>query len=119
MGYGGYTLDTPPQSTPPKGGFSASNAFNSPTDSPKNRSNIQQTLRPVTILQLMNANSAYADAPLQVDGTEISQICVLGRVNTCSVNASNFMYTIDDSTGTIEVRHYSDSDEESKVASHP
>ena len=120
MGYGGYNMTTTVQpSTPQKGGFSTSNAFGSPTDSPKQRQ--IQTLRPVTILQLLNSNSSYADAPLLVDGSEISQVCVVGRVNSCTINASNYMYVIDDSTSTIEVRHYSDNDEnnESENIKHP
>ena len=111
MGYGGYNVQSSNTQSPQKGGFGA-NTFNTPTDSPKLRQN--QSLRPVSINQLQNATSSYADAPLQVDGSELSQVCVVGRVLSVNVSASNVMYVVDDTSGTIEVRHYTDNSEDNQ-----
>jgi hypothetical protein len=68
----------------------------------------------------MEAHSQFPDAPLIVDGKELSQISIMGRVVKSSVNSSNFQYSVDDSTGMIDVRHYTDHDdeEESKVQAY-
>jgi replication factor A2 len=71
-----------------------------------------QGLRPVTLKQILNANSVIPDGPLMVDGKELSQVSFVGRVNKVTVSPSNIQYVIDDGTGTVDVRQYTDMEED-------
>lgn len=85
--------------------------------SQKNSSNAKkrdaQSLVPVTIKQLLEAEQK--DTKFTVDGRPLSQITVIGSVLSMKVEATNVTYLIDDSTGKISVRIYIDSEEEAQV----
>ncbi len=73
-------------------------------------------LRNVTIKQIQESQSAFPDGPLLVDNKEISQVTFIGRVNKVTVSPSNMQYVVEDGTGSIEVRQYSDmSDNEEQL----
>ena len=114
VGYGGYNAGAP---TEQKGGFVSPNPFGSPETPSKAKQSQVQTLRPVTIKQILEATSQFPDAPLMVDQKEITQVVFLGRVMSCQVSSSNFQYTFDDGTGTIDVRQYTDNEDEESVGS--
>ncbi|WVQ96494.1 hypothetical protein IAU59_003599 [Kwoniella sp. CBS 9459] len=68
-----------------------------------------QTIRPVTIKQVLNANQVHPDADFQIDGQDISQILLVGSVHNSSASATNVSYEIGDGTGYIDVRLWLDS----------
>ncbi|WVR06489.1 hypothetical protein IAU60_003520 [Kwoniella sp. DSM 27419] len=77
----------------------------------------QQTIRPVTIKQVLNAEQVHPDADFQIDGQDISQILLVGNVRNSSASATNVSYEIGDGTGYIDVRLWLDSaDDESGKA---
>jgi replication factor A2 len=47
-----------------------------------------------------------------VDGKELSQLVFVGRVNKVTVSPSNIQYVIDDGTGSVDVRQYTDMEED-------
>ncbi|OCH92239.1 replication protein A subunit RPA32 [Obba rivulosa] len=76
------------------------------------RSNAAQSLRPVTIKQLLDATQAHSDAEWRVDGHEIGAVTVVAHVMSIQAQTTNCVYWLDDGTGRIEARNWSSSDEE-------
>ncbi|KAJ3302491.1 replication factor A protein 2 [Kappamyces sp. JEL0829] len=54
----------------------------------------------------MDATSQFPDAPLMVDGKELTQILVLGRVHKVLVTNNAIVYTVDDGSASMEVKKF-------------
>ncbi|CCU99187.1 unnamed protein product [Malassezia sympodialis ATCC 42132] len=67
-----------------------------------------QSLRPVTVRQVLHASQPHSDAPFTFDGAELSQVSIVAWVRSATKNATNIQYTIDDGTGQIDVRKWID-----------
>lgn len=67
-----------------------------------------QTLRPLTIRQILNATQAHPEADFVVDGAGIGQLTFVGYVANITTNPTNVIYMISDATGAIEVRVWMD-----------
>lgn len=72
----------------------------------------KDTLRPVTIKQLIDAQQPHPDAEFKIDGHEITQVTFIGQIRMLSTQATNLTYKLDDGTGLIEVKQWLDSDAE-------
>ncbi|KAJ3047312.1 replication factor A protein 2, partial [Rhizophlyctis rosea] len=106
-GYGGYGAMQ--NDNAGGGGFLSPQpgALGSQGDSPKKRfGNNQQTLRPVTIKQLLEAKATIPDAPFRIDGHDIAHVTIVGRLNTINRLATSTSYIIDDGTGAVEARKW-------------
>lgn len=66
------------------------------------------SLRPVTIRQVLNASQPHSDAPFTFDNAELSQVTLVAWVQNISRNATNVSYTLDDGTGQLDVRQWID-----------
>ncbi|TKY85714.1 hypothetical protein EX895_005254 [Sporisorium graminicola] len=97
------------------GGFLANG---SQTDSPSGKRAGNNTLRPVTIRQILNAEQPHPDAEFTLDGAELGQLTFVAVVRNISRNATNVAYSVEDGTGQIEVRQWLDSsgDDTSKAS---
>ncbi|KAA1471099.1 replication protein A, subunit RPA32 [Dentipellis sp. KUC8613] len=73
------------------------------------RSALGQSLRPFTAKQLINATQAHADADWMIENTEIGQVTVVAQVISIQTQTTNSVYWLDDGTGRIEARFWSDS----------
>ncbi|KAI0184417.1 putative replication factor-a protein [Xylaria flabelliformis] len=70
-----------------------------------------ESLRPVTIKQIIDAEPAYAgDASFRIDGLDVKQVTIVGQVRTINPQTTNITYKIDDGTGIIEVKQWLDAD---------
>ncbi len=71
-----------------------------------------ETVRPVTIKQLLDARKldADADAEFWIDDVEIRQVSFVGQIRKISIQTTNVTYKLDDGTGTIEVTQWIDAD---------
>ncbi|KAG1832030.1 replication protein A subunit RPA32 [Suillus variegatus] len=104
------------------GGFmTGGSPYGSASGSPggaSRKSEIAHSLRPLTVLQLLNATQAHSDAEWMLDDTELGQVTVVGHVVSIQSQATNNLYWLDDGTGRIEARHWIDSSiEESEPGS--
>lgn len=82
-------------------------------DSPSGgkRSYGKDTLRPVTIKQLLDAHHPHPDAEyFLIDQTETTQVTFVGQIRNISTQTTNVTYKLDDGTGTIEVKVWIDAD---------
>ncbi|CZT20760.1 related to single-stranded DNA binding protein 30K chain [Ramularia collo-cygni] len=71
----------------------------------------KDTLRPVTIKQLLDAHHPHPDADhFVVDDAEMTQVTFVGQVRNISTQTTNVTYKIDDGTGSIEVKVWIDAE---------
>jgi len=80
------------------------------------RTEISQSLRPLTVMQLNKASQAHVDAEWRVDDVEIGQVTIVGQVVSIQSQTTNCVYTIDDGTGRIEARQWIDSSSEEETS---
>ncbi|KAI1423301.1 replication protein A, subunit RPA32 [Xylaria sp. FL1777] len=72
-----------------------------------------ESLRPVTIKQIIDAEPAYAgDASFRIDGLDVKQVTIVGQVRVINQQTTNITYRIDDGTGVIEVKQWLDADKQ-------
>lgn len=75
------------------------------------RSYGKDSLRPVTIKQLLDAHYPYPDADhFMIDGAETTQVTFVGQIRNISLQALNHTYKLDDGTGVIEVKVWVEAD---------
>lgn len=72
----------------------------------------------MTIRQINSAEQPHPDADFRIDGVELGQLTLVAVVRNISRNTTNVSYSVEDGTGTIEVRQWLDSssDDSSKAA---
>lgn len=66
------------------------------------------TLRPVTIKQILDATQPYPEANFQIDGADIGSVYFVGQVRNISSQSTNVTYKIDDGTGEVEAKLWVD-----------
>ncbi|CAG8984078.1 hypothetical protein HYALB_00003020 [Hymenoscyphus albidus] len=94
------------------GGFMSGSQQGS-QDSPGQKSYGSETLRAVTIKQIIESTQAHADAEFKIDGAEVHQITFVGQVNSVNQRAANILWKVDDGTGITEVTQWLNSDMDS------
>ncbi|KAJ1949182.1 Omega-amidase nit3 [Linderina macrospora] len=89
------------------GGNKGAGWMNSGTgdDDHKTRGGYQnQSLRPVTIKQLLDIPVVNTDMPIVLDGEEVKQVTFVGVIRTITPQAINITYGLEDGTGLIDLR---------------
>ncbi|RCK54499.1 Replication factor A protein 2 [Candida viswanathii] len=88
-------------STTSQGGFSNDHQGSSQNQKP---SQVRQSLTPVTIKQINDATQHVPDAEFKVNNVELNMISFVGVVRKVENTNSTVVVTIEDGTGSIEVR---------------
>ncbi|KAH8727539.1 hypothetical protein GQ44DRAFT_703403 [Phaeosphaeriaceae sp. PMI808] len=72
----------------------------------------QDTLRPVTVKQLLGAQYAdpTSDNPYKIDGATVTQITFVAQIRNVAATATHTVYKLDDGTGSIEAKLWTDRD---------
>lgn len=70
-----------------------------------------QSLVAVTVKQMFNAASATADDSFQIDGVDVHNVSIVGKIVSATEQSTCLIYKIDDGTGKVEVRFWIDSDD--------
>ncbi|KAL6773920.1 RFA2 [Auxenochlorella protothecoides x Auxenochlorella symbiontica] len=65
-----------------------------------------QTLRAFTIKQLYDAASATADDQLSVDGRDVTNVTLVGKITAVEEQNLVSIYTLDDGTGTMLTKYW-------------
>lgn len=89
------------------GGFMPDGSQNSPS---RGRENAQDTLRPVTIKQILDAQPDASGEDFKIDGSKITQLTFVGQIRNIAAQTTNITYKLDDGTGSIEVKQWNDSE---------
>ncbi|KAJ4415198.1 Replication factor A protein 2 [Gnomoniopsis sp. IMI 355080] len=71
-----------------------------------------ESLRPVTIKQLLDLEEAYPGADFTIDNHPITQVTIVGQIRSVNPQPTNITYRLDDGTGTIDVKKWVDADKE-------
>jgi len=111
-GYGGgYSTTTyGAQGGADGGGFMGGSQQGS-QDGGANKTYGKDTVRPVTIKQILEAQQPHPDSDFKIDSSEVTQLSFIGQINTISSQATNHTFQIDDGTGVIDVKQWIDSDQ--------
>jgi replication factor A2 len=101
------------------GGFvggGGSGDFSSPPNSASGRprrSNDEQTIQPVTVGMILNATPLESDKIFQLsDGRKVYHIKLVGAVRSYVDQSTNCLYEIEDGTGLLEVKQWTDANAE-------
>lgn len=84
-----------------QGGFSADHQGSSQS---QKSNQVRQSLTPVTIKQINDASQHVPDAEFKVNNVELNMISFVGVVRKVDNNNATIVITIEDGTGSIEVR---------------
>jgi len=76
----------------------------------------KDTLRPVTIKQIIEAHQPHPDSEFKIDGSETTQLTFVGQINSIQSQTTNTTYKVDDGTGLIDVKQWIDSDRDPETA---
>ncbi|KAJ6444562.1 DNA-directed RNA polymerase I subunit RPA1 [Purpureocillium lavendulum] len=71
-----------------------------------------ESLRPVTIKQILDADEPFSGADFKIDGSPVTQITFVGQVRSVNPQPTNITFKIDDGTGQIEVKKWIDADKQ-------
>jgi len=74
-----------------------------------------ESLRPVTVKQILDAEEAYAGADFKIDGATVTQVTAVGQVRSFNPQATNLTIRIDDGTGQLEVKKFIDTDKQEEA----
>ncbi|KAJ9627724.1 Replication factor A protein 2 [Taxawa tesnikishii (nom. ined.)] len=118
MNYGGDYSTT---SYGAQGGAGGGGFMPGSQESPSGKKSYNKdTLRPVTIKQLIDAQHPHPDAEyFMIDGAEATQVTFVGQIRNISTQTTNVTYRLDDGTGTFEVKQWIDSDTLADSESNP
>ncbi|KAG5518743.1 hypothetical protein PMAC_002712 [Pneumocystis sp. 'macacae'] len=107
--YNPYATSYGLQNTQGDGGFLGGN-YGSQGAGELNQSSVKRssgnTLRPVTIKQILEASQQHPDAEFKIDGVEIGQLSFVAVVRNISIQSTNITYRMEDGTGLIEVKQW-------------
>ncbi|GAB5587641.1 Replication factor A protein 2 [Umbelopsis nana] len=73
----------------------------------------EQTLRPVTIKQMLNSQQSHGESEFKIDNVDVTQVTFVAVVRGISEQSTNISYTVEDGTGSIDVRKWADQNEQS------
>ncbi|KAI8913897.1 replication protein A, subunit RPA32 [Powellomyces hirtus] len=96
------------------GGFFSPGGISASQESPSARgrgTSTNQSLRPVTIKMLLEAKQLVPDSPFVIDENELSLCTLIGQIKSINQQSTNITYILHDSTGSIEVKKWIQSDE--------
>ena len=64
----------------------------------------------MTLLQVLEAEETHPGGEIRLDDSEISRICFVGQIRNISKQTINTTFKMDDGTGTVEAKNWSDTD---------
>ncbi|KAI8286336.1 hypothetical protein K4K60_000464 [Colletotrichum sp. SAR11_57] len=70
----------------------------------------EESLRPVTIKQIIDAEEAYPGADFKIDGATVTQVTFVAQIRQISPQPTNITLKLDDGTGLIEAKKWVDTD---------
>ncbi|EPS36011.1 hypothetical protein H072_10501 [Dactylellina haptotyla CBS 200.50] len=70
------------------------------------KSAARNTLRPVTIKQIIDAQSPHDDSTFIIDGSEVGNVTFIAQIRSVADLETNTTYKFEDGTGSIEVKQF-------------
>ncbi|PHH72087.1 hypothetical protein CDD80_4773 [Ophiocordyceps camponoti-rufipedis] len=94
------------------GGFFAGGSQQGSQAGAGTKSYQDESLRPVTIKQVVEAEEIFSGADFRIDGSPVTQITFVGQVRSINPASTNITFKIDDGTGQVEVKKWIDADKQ-------
>ncbi|ODA77685.1 hypothetical protein RJ55_06287 [Drechmeria coniospora] len=94
------------------GGFFAGGSQQGSQSAAGGKAYQDESLRPVTIKQILEAEEAFSGADFKIDGSPVTQITFVGQVRSVNPQPTNINFKIDDGTGQVEVKKWIDADKQ-------
>ncbi|KAL1846406.1 hypothetical protein VTK73DRAFT_290 [Phialemonium thermophilum] len=69
-----------------------------------------ESLRPVTIKQLLDWEEPFPGSDIVIDGMNLTQVTLVGQVRSVNPQSTNITYRLDDGTGSIDVKRWVDAE---------
>ncbi|MES1921161.1 DNA-directed RNA polymerase I subunit rpa2 [Bonamia ostreae] len=89
---------------------------NSPLTSPEsksiNRTALQQSVIPVSIKQLLDAQEPTGNSTFKIDNKEISNVKIVGQIEKINVQTTHNEYLVEDGTGRMNIKIWKEMSEE-------
>ncbi|EJU04975.1 replication protein A subunit RPA32 [Dacryopinax primogenitus] len=98
------------------GGFSRSPYGSQESPSGNTRKAGTHSLRPVTVRQVVQSDHAFGDAEWQIDGSDAPSVTFVAQVRGKAQQATNTAFSLEDGTGQIDARLWSDSQDPDTAA---
>ncbi|KAK6544580.1 replication factor A protein 2 [Orbilia ellipsospora] len=108
MSYGGYDGGYQTTSYGGGGGGGFMSGSQGGSQASPGKSAAKNTLRPVTIKQIIEAQSPHDDSTFVIDGNEVGNITFIAQIRNVQDQETNTTYKMEDGTGTIEVKQFKD-----------
>ncbi|KAJ4313891.1 Replication factor A protein 2 [Fusarium piperis] len=108
--YAGFTKTGYGQGGDDSGGFFAGGSQQGSQGGGGGKSYQDESLRPVTIKQILDAEEAFSGADFKIDNSLVTQITFVGQIRSVNPQPTNITLKIDDGTGQIEVKKWVDAD---------
>ena len=70
----------------------------------------KDTLRPVTIRQIHTSEELHPGGEIRIDDAEVTRISFIGQIRNISKQTTNTTFKLDDGTGTMEAKDWTDMD---------
>jgi len=110
-GYGGgYSTTTYGAQGGAEGGGFVGGSQAGSQDTPSSKTYGKETVRPVTIKQIIDAIIPHPSADHKIDGVDITQLSLIGQILSVTHQTTNTTFKIDDGTGVIEIKQWKDAD---------
>ncbi|KAJ1980668.1 hypothetical protein H4R35_001037 [Dimargaris xerosporica] len=105
-GFGGATSahGTTDTTASSGGGFMNQSPFSNEGGATKRGGLSAQTIRPVTIRQILNLEAVGNDEPVILDGHELTQVALVVNVRKVTQQTAFVIFTLEDGTGALEAR---------------
>ncbi|CAG8521236.1 7409_t:CDS:2 [Paraglomus occultum] len=106
---GGWMSESPINNYSPTG-----SAGSTPQGSSKQY--VRQSVRPVTIAQLLSVAYDAIDSTIKIDGQEVTVVTFIAWIRSTNELTTNTNYIMDDGTGCIDVRYWLQNDKPEEVS---
>lgn len=67
-------------------------------------------MRSVTLLQVLEVEETHPGGEIKLDDSELSRMCFIGQIRNISKQTTNTTFKMDDGTGTVEAKNWSDTE---------
>ncbi|KAK6356232.1 replication factor A protein 2 [Orbilia javanica] len=88
------------------GGYTNDSQFG--TQASPGKSQARNTLRPVTIKQILEAQTPHDDSTFVIDDVEVGNVTFVAQIRSISDQETSSTYKLEDGTGSIEVKLFRD-----------
>ncbi|KAI0461594.1 hypothetical protein LJB42_000893 [Komagataella kurtzmanii] len=101
------------------GGFTTYNNNDGDGQGSQGKTQQRNTIKPVTIKQINDSKTIISDGEFVVNGVELNMVSFVGIIRNVNDNTSSLTVTIEDGTGSLDVRKWVDEGSDPSENNYP